>query len=57
MLSSCDSTRVLIGYSTPEQFAVQVQKDGFNTAKAAKHAGEKPLRTLLERLSGEKLNA
>jgi hypothetical protein len=32
-------------------------KDGFNTAKAAKRAGEKALHTLLESLSGEKLNA
>jgi len=42
---------------TPEQLAVQLQKDGFNTAKAAKRAGEKALLTLLESLSGEKLNA
>jgi hypothetical protein len=42
---------------TPEQLAVQLQKDGFNTAKAAKRAGEKALHTLLESLSGEKLNA
>jgi len=41
---------------TPEQLAVQLQKDGFNTAKAAKRADEKALHTLLEGLSGEKLN-
>jgi hypothetical protein len=42
---------------TPEHLAVQLQKDGFNTAKAAKRAGEKALHTLLESLSGEKLYA
>jgi hypothetical protein len=42
---------------TPEQLAVRLHKDGFNTAKAAKRAGEKALHTLLESLSGEKLNA
>jgi hypothetical protein len=42
---------------TPEQLAVQLQKDGFNTAKAAKRAGEKALHTLLESLSGQKRNA
>ena len=41
----------------PDHLAVQLQRDGFNTAKAAKRAGEKALRTLLERLSGEKRNA
>jgi hypothetical protein len=42
---------------TPEQLAVQLQNDGFNTAKPAKRAGEKALHTLLESLSGEQLNA
>jgi hypothetical protein len=42
---------------TPGQLTVQLQKDGFSTAKAAKRAGEKALHTLLESLSGEKLNA
>ena len=43
---------------TPEQLAVQLQKDGgFNTAKAAKRAREKALHALLESLSGEQLNA
>jgi len=42
---------------TPEQLAVQLQKDGFNTARTAKRAGEKALHALLESLSGEKLNA
>jgi hypothetical protein len=38
----------------PEQLAVRLQKDGFNAAKATKPAGEKALRTLLERPFGEK---
>jgi hypothetical protein len=42
---------------TPEQLAVRLHKDGFNTAQAAKRAGEKALHTLLESLSGKKLNA
>jgi hypothetical protein len=29
---------------TPKQLPVQLQKDGFNTAKAAKRAGEKAMR-------------
>jgi hypothetical protein len=40
---------------TPEQLAVQLERDGFITAKAARRAGEKALHTLLESLSGEKL--
>ena len=42
---------------TPEQLAVQLEKHGFNTAEAARRAGEKALHTLLESLSGSKLNA
>jgi len=41
----------------PEQLAVRLQKDGFNTSKAALRAGKKALHTLLENLSGEKLTA
>jgi hypothetical protein len=36
----------------PEQLAVQLERDGFSTAKAAMRAGEKALHTLLESLSG-----
>jgi RNA:NAD 2'-phosphotransferase (TPT1/KptA family) len=42
---------------TPEQLAVQLEMDGFITAQAAKRAGEKALRTLLESLTGDKRNA
>jgi hypothetical protein len=42
---------------TPEQLALQLHKDGFNTAQAAKRAGEKALNTLLESLSEKKPNA
>jgi hypothetical protein len=38
---------------SPEQLAVQLERDGFITAKAAKRAREKALYTLLESLSGE----
>ena len=42
---------------TPEQLAIRLQKNGFNTSKAALRAGKKALHTLLENLSGEKLTA
>ena len=42
---------------TPEQLAIRLQKDGFNTSKAALRAGKRALHTLLENLSGDKLTA
>jgi hypothetical protein len=42
---------------TPEQLAIRLRKDGFNTSKAALSAGKRALHTLLENLSGEKLTA
>jgi hypothetical protein len=41
----------------PDHLAVQLQRDGFNTAKAATRAGREALHTLLESLSEEKPNA
>ena len=42
---------------TPEQLAVQLQKDGFNTAKAAKRAAEKGFAHPSSKSVREKLNA